>query len=80
MKELRVDNISINENVEASSKTVAVSLKILQFDYTNFIDNSVKAAIQILYDVRLDRIVFIDEFSGVCITFNEKRKGELQIE
>ena len=49
-KELRVANFSQNESLDASLQAINLSLNSLQLKLGKFVDKSVKATIQIIYN------------------------------
>ena len=73
---MREGNKSLNESVEASLKAFDMSSNKLQLYFNNFIDDSVNATIQRLYDVGLfDRLENTAEIFKDYISFNKRGRG-----
>ena len=81
VKELREGNNSLKESVESSLNAFDISLSNLQSEKKSFIDNSVNATIQILYDRGLfDRLENKDEIVKDNITFKKRQRGQLELD
>ena len=67
--------------MKSSLKTLDMSLKNFYFEYNSSIDNSVKATIQVLYDVGLfDRFENRDEVFTEFNTCNKRQRGNFKTE
>ena len=63
-------NSSLSECVESSFEAFDISSNILQLEYISFIDKSVKATIQIIYDLGL-----FDRFFRIKIHLIQHKVG-----
>ena len=76
---MREANDSLNVSAEPFSKAFDFSSKKIQLEHKNFIDNSVKTTIQILYDVALfNGFEKKDEVFRDFITLNARRRREIE--
>ena len=78
IKNLRETNGTLRAEVVGSLSEFDVKINDLQVDYTNSINNSVKATIQKPYDVGIFDIDDKDRVFKEYITFDKRRERELE--